>query len=178
MSLNDFEENVLNNFISNIGLFNSKRDKARAEADRLKKAIKSDSIRLESKYGINMVLNQAKIPIDDGIHSIISGLDLHTQLVIQGLGDYIEHFSNLFIDIENKCVKDEFGAIFIKESDYIPLEFITLDSADIHIRANSIMHKEIGDKIFTVYIVMSKILFVDVSFKKESTKAKKGKKNV
>lgn len=176
MSLNDFEENVLNNFISNIALFNSKQDKTEADITRLKKVIKTDSIKLEKKYGINMVLNQAKLNINDNLYKFIFGLDLHTQLVVQGLGDYLNEFRNITLDIENKCLKDEFNNTILKESDYIPLEFIELESTGLYIRANSILTKEIDDKIFTVFIVMSKILFVKVSFKEENKKFKKNKK--
>lgn len=170
MSLNDFEENVLNNFISNIILFNSKQDKTEADIARLKKVIKTDSIKLEKKYGVNMVLNQVKLNIDDNLYKFIFGLDLHTQLVVQGLGDYLSEFRNITLDIENKCLKDEFNNTILKESDYIPLEFIELESTGLYIRANSILTKEIDDKIFTVFIVMSKILFVKVSFKEEDKK--------
>lgn len=175
MSLNDFEENVLNNLISNIALFNSKQNKTEAEITRLKKVIKTDSIKLEKKYGVNMVLNQVKLNIDDKLYKFIFGLDLHTQLVIQGLGDYLEEFRNITLDIENKCLKDEFNNTILRERDYIPLEFIELENTDLYIRANSVLTKEVDDKIFTVFIIMSKILFIKVSFKEYSNKAKKKK---
>lgn len=174
MELNDFEENILNNFISNIVLFNGKQDKSETEIQRLRSIIKSDSVKLENKYGANMILNQVQLEIDNFNYKFIFGLDLHTQLVIQGLGDYIKHFKNITIDISGKCLKDEYSNVILAERDYVSLEFVELDTTGLFIRANSILTQEVEDKIFTVYIIMSKILFVKVSYLDNKKKKKKG----
>ena len=166
MSLNDFEENILNNFISNIKLFNNKQHKTETEIKRLRKVIKEDSLKLERKYGITMILNQVQLNLDNSsLYKLVFGLDLHTQLVIQGLGDYIEHFRNITLDPVDKCIRDEFGGVFLNFNDYIPVEFIEVEDLKMTIRSNSIITKEIDGKIFTVYIVMSKILYITVNTK-------------
>jgi len=182
VKLNEFDENKLNSLISNIKLFNSDIN---ADKNHLKKVIKDDSKYLESKYGISITLNRFKLSLitestaKQKIVEYLAGFDLHSQLVIQGLGEYIDYFNNLLIDLEGRSLKDEFGQIYLKLDGFVNLEYVHIPDLNLYINCNSVLEKEIGDRLFTIYLVNNKMLFVDVkSIEVKKIKDKKGKKNV
>lgn len=163
---NDFIDQRLNSLIGNIFLFNSKMEKFNTSRTMLKKSIKTDTEIIGEHFGspLKVAMFTVDLFIDNENREIscIFGADLHSQLVVQGLAEYISLFKNYSLDIPNSNVIDESGNIILYNNGYIPTEYVYIPAFNTSVNGVSIGEVKTDTHKYTVYFVRKKFLYVDV----------------
>ena len=163
---NDFIDQKLNDLIGNIFLFNSKMEKFNASRTMIKKSIKTDIEIIGEHFGfpLKVAMFTINLFIDNENKDIscVFGIDLYSQLVIQGLAENIPLFKNYSLDIPTSNVIDESGNIILYNNGHIPTEYVYIPAFNTSVNAVSIGEVKTDTHRYTVYFVRKKFLYIDV----------------
>lgn len=145
MEKNDFINSKIDTLLANIKYHN---DYTTSNSDKLHKTIKEDLAVINRALTTNYSLVLSHYDFSNNLlkkeQSIISGADLHSQLFIQGLDEYILEEENLFLS-NGLTVREDKTKVFDNINDYSHSSFISIDGLEFFISADRIRERNISD---------------------------------
>lgn len=144
MEKNYFINNKIDGFLANVKYYN---DYKTSNSEKLAKTIKEDLAVINNSLTTNYSLLLSHYDFSSNINkkeqTIITGGDLHSQLFIQGLEEYILEEENLFLE-NGLTVREDKVKIFDNINDYSHSGFITVDGLEFIVSADRIREREIS----------------------------------